>query len=132
MLYPAYVEIGDDKHAWSVVLPDFEGCFSAADKEEELNTAVQEAVELYFEDEDLNVPTPSKIADLKKRKEFDYDGIWMLFDVDLSKLSTKAKRFNATLPENLLNEIDSYVAENGMTRSGFLAEASRLKLQDKR
>lgn len=30
MLYPAYVELGDENHAFAVVLPDFPGCFSAA------------------------------------------------------------------------------------------------------
>ncbi|MDR0234217.1 MAG: type II toxin-antitoxin system HicB family antitoxin, partial [Zoogloeaceae bacterium] len=28
MLYPVFVEPGDKKHAWSMVIPDFPGCFS--------------------------------------------------------------------------------------------------------
>ncbi len=125
MLYPAYVEIGDEKTAYSVVLPDFPGCFTATDKEEDLPKSVQEAVELYFDGEDLPLPTPSKLSELKKSDEFDYDGVWVMFDINTAKLSTKSKRFNATFPENLLNDIDSYVAKQGISRSGFLAEASR-------
>ncbi len=32
MLYPAYIHIGDDQHAHGVTIPDFPGCFSAADE----------------------------------------------------------------------------------------------------
>ncbi len=31
MLYPVYVHQGDAEHAHGVTLPDFPGCFSAAD-----------------------------------------------------------------------------------------------------
>ena len=71
---------------------------------------------------------PSDLAALRQRPEFTYDGVWMLFDIDTSRLSTRARRFNATLPENLLAAIDSHVAEYGGSRSGFLAEAARDKL----
>ena len=129
MLYPAFVEIGDDTHAYSVVLPDFPGCFSAADEAEDLPAMIQEALELYFEGENMELPAPSKIADLRGHPDYDYDGVWMLFDIDTSRLSTRAKRFNATLPENLLAAIDSHVAKHGGSRSGFLADAAREKLR---
>lgn len=128
MLYPAFVEIGNEKEAWSVVLPDFPGCFSAADEEKDLPAKVQEAIELYFEGEDLVLPAPSSIADWKDNPDYAYDGVWMLFDIDTAKLSHKAKRFNATLPENLLADIDAFVAKYGGSRSGFLADAAREKL----
>jgi len=31
MLYPVYVHLGDETHAHGVTIPDFPGCFSAAD-----------------------------------------------------------------------------------------------------
>ncbi len=31
MIYPAYVHLGDAYHAHGVTIPDFPGCFSAAD-----------------------------------------------------------------------------------------------------
>ena len=94
----------------------------------DLPARVQEAVELYFEGEDLPLP-PSDLATLRTRPEFAYDGLWMLFDIDTSRLTTRAKRFNATLPENLLAAIDDYVKTHGGSRSGFLAEAAREKLR---
>ena len=54
---------------------------------------------------------------------------WWLLAIDTSRLTTRAKRFNATLPENLLAAIDDYVKTHGGSRSGFLAEAAREKLR---
>lgn len=89
MLYPAYVELGDESHAFAVVLPDFPGCFSAADKLEDLPDRVQEAVELYCEGEDMPLPQPSTIEELRQRPEFDYPGEWKEFDIDIDKLQIK-------------------------------------------
>jgi predicted RNase H-like HicB family nuclease len=50
MLYPAYVHIGDNQRAHGVTIPDFSGCFSAADEWENLPHMIQEAAEVYFED----------------------------------------------------------------------------------
>jgi metal-responsive CopG/Arc/MetJ family transcriptional regulator len=47
-----------------------------------------------------------------------------LVEVDVSKLSGKAKRVNITLPERLLTQIDSFASKNGETRSGLLAHAA--------
>jgi hypothetical protein len=50
--------------------------------------------------------------------------VWALVEVDVSKLSGKAKRVNITLPERLLTQIDSFASKNGETRSGLLAHAA--------
>ena len=99
MLYPAYVELGDENHAFGVVLPDFPGCFSAADKLEDLPARVQEAVELYFEGEDLPLPPPSTIEELRHRPEFDYPGEWKEFDIDIDKLQIKKNIVNSDAKE---------------------------------
>ena len=75
------------------------------------------------------LPVPSRIEDLRHLPGCDYDGVWMLFDIDESRISSRARRFNATLPENLLAAIDDYVAKHGGSRSGFLADAARAKLK---
>lgn len=126
MLYPAFVELGDENHAYGVVLPDFPGCFSAADELSQLPARVQEAVELYFDGEDLPLPPPSDVALLRQRPEFNYDGLWMFFDIDTDRLGTC--RFQAQLPAPLLAAIDAHIKTHGGSRSGFLAEAVREKL----
>ena len=98
MLYPAYVELGDENHAFGVVLPDFPGCFSAADDFKDLPTRVQEAVELYFAGEELPLPPPSSIEELRRRPEFAYPGLWVFFDIDLSRLHPRTINTWQTAP----------------------------------
>lgn len=107
MLYPAYVHLGDDKHANGVTIPDFPGCFSAADAWEDLPNMIQEAAEVYFEGEDISVPTPTSLEVLADKPEYQ-GGVWLLVDIDLAKPKVKAKRVNISMPENLLNEIHHY------------------------
>jgi predicted RNase H-like HicB family nuclease len=123
MLYPAYVHLGDDQHAHGVTIPDFPGCFSAADEWEDLPRMIQEAAEVYFEGEDIPVPAPTSLEKLAVNPEYQ-GGVWLLVDIDLSKLKVKAKRVNITMSENLLNEIDRYAEQYHMTRSGLLAQAA--------
>jgi predicted RNase H-like HicB family nuclease len=123
MLYPIYVHLGDETHAHSVTIPDFPGCFSAADGWDDLNQNVQQALELYCEGEDMNLPKPSDIGQLNLLPEYQ-DGIWMMLDIDISRLSRKAKRINITVPEADLAIIDRAAAHAKMTRSGFMTQAA--------
>ncbi|PRC93097.1 type II toxin-antitoxin system HicB family antitoxin [Solimicrobium silvestre] len=127
MLYPIYVHLGDDTHAHSATFPDFPGCFSAADELNDLPAAVQEAVEAHFSDGE-EVPAPSDVTTLAANPDYQ-GGLWMLFDIDLSKVSTKSMRLNITLPENLVHEIDAFAKAHHMTRSGFLAQAANKAMQ---
>lgn len=122
MLYPVYIHVGDAKHAHGVVFPDFEGCFSAADKWEELPEKIQEAAEAYFYD-GAPVPAPSKLEKLAKKSEYQ-GGVWMLADINVSKLSTKSVRLNISLPENVITTIDDYTKRHHLSRSAFLAKAA--------
>lgn len=125
MLYPVFVEIGDEKHAWSMVIPDFPGCFSAADEEGQIPAMVQEAIEVWMEGETLELPAPSSISSLRNHPDYQYDGVWMLIDIDISRIDPTPQRVNISLPRHLLAEIDRYAKSHGATRSGFLAEAAR-------
>ncbi len=53
----------DEDSAFGVQFPDFEGLFSAADKEENLIENATEALQLYCEDIDT-VPIPSKFEEV--------------------------------------------------------------------
>lgn len=69
------------------------------------------------------VPTALTIEHHRKNRRYS-SGVWALVDVDISKLSGKAKRVNITLPERLLSQIDSFASKSGETRSGLLAHAA--------
>lgn len=57
-------------------------------------------------------------------------GVWAVVDFDVTPYLGKAVRFNATLPENLLQRIDEKVKRDHRyaSRSGFLASAALREL----
>ena len=107
-----------------MTIPDFPGCFSAADEWQDLPRMIQEAIELWCEGQQLTLPKPSALEDLINNPEYT-EGVWLLIDVDISKLDTKPVRLNISLPQSLVSEIDDYAKAHGATRSGFLAQAAR-------
>ena len=69
------------------------------------------------------IPPRASFEEHRVRSEHE-DGIWVLVDVDISKLSSKAKRINITVPERVLAIVDEAAAREGETRSGLLARAA--------
>jgi predicted RNase H-like HicB family nuclease len=124
MKYPIAIEPGDDARAWSVVVPDLPGCFSAADSgvDEAIENA-KEAIELWIEtalDAGQNVPKPSSVTSLQKKREFK-GWIWAIADIDPALLSDDIERVNITLPRRVLARLDAKAKQHGETRSGFIA-----------
>lgn len=128
MLYLAYIH-KDDGSAYSVTFPDFPGCFSAADDISDLPRLAKEAVEVYFEGEDLDVPKPSIPDDWVNDERFK-GGCWMLIDIDISKTSTRAVRLNISLPENLLHRIDAAAKSKNLSRSEFFEKAAEREMAE--
>jgi hypothetical protein len=59
----------------------------------------------------------------------DYQGgIWMMVDIDTSKLRTKSVRLNVSLPEGLLRRIDNEAKSRRMSHSAFLAMSAQREL----
>ncbi len=126
MRYPIAIESGDETHAYGVVVPDLPGCFSAGDSLDEAIANAKEAIELWMEtviEDGQAIPEAAPIASHQAAPEF-ADWIWAVVEVDLSKLSGKAKRVNITLPERVLASIDQAAARFGDSRSGLLAKAA--------
>ena len=126
MLYPVYIYPGDANTAHGVVFPDFPGCFSAADEWEDLPRMIQEAVEVHFDGEEVDIPPPSALEKLAADPEYT-GGVWLLVDIDLARVHNKPRnvRLDIALPSELVSRIDEYAKAHGATRSGFLAEAAR-------
>jgi predicted RNase H-like HicB family nuclease len=122
MFYPAYIH-KDSGSAWCVSFPDFPGCYSAADTLEDLPRMAQEAVEVHFHDETFPVPAPSAPEQWANDERF-RDGYWMLINIDVSKIRSKAVRVNITLPESLVHDIDAFAKSHHLSRSSFLAQAA--------
>lgn len=123
MRYPIAIEPGDDKHAFSVVVPDLPGCFSAGDTLDEAVDNAKEAIELWLEtviDDGGAIPEPRSITEHQANPEFS-GWIWALVALDLSELSDKVERVNVTLPARVLRRIDAAAKAAGESRSGFIA-----------
>ncbi|MBY0453451.1 MAG: type II toxin-antitoxin system HicB family antitoxin [Burkholderiaceae bacterium] len=128
MLYPIYVHLGDATHAHGIEVPDFPGCFSAADDWQDVPRMVQEAVEVWCMGEDIQLPEPTALETLAANPNFT-GGVWMLADINTHKLDIKSSqrpmRINISIPAGLVRDIDDYARAHGATRSGFLAQAAR-------
>ena len=126
MRYPIAIELGDKTHAYGVAVPDLPGCFSAGDTLDEAISNAKEAIELWMEsviEDGQSIPEPSSIAKHQADPEF-AERVWAVVEVDISKLSGKAKQVNITLPERILVTIDQTANRLGDTRSGLLAKAA--------
>ena len=124
MKYPIAIESGNAKTAWGVVVPDLPGCFSAADSgiDEAINNA-RESIELWFEtalDSGQDIPKPSLISDLQKKKEFK-GWTWAIVEINPALLSDEIERVNITLPRRVLARLDAKAKLAGENRSAFIA-----------
>ncbi len=125
MRYPIFIE-KEQTSDYGVTVPDLQGCFSAGATVDEAILNAEEAILTHIEgilmDEEI-VPPPSRVEELKKTYN-NPDYLWMLCEIDMSKLSEKVKRINITITEKLLSKIDNFARIEGETRSGFLAHAA--------
>jgi len=128
MLYPIYVH-KDAGSAYGVTFPDFPGCFSAADNAQDIARMAQEAVEAHFLGDDDLIPAPSAPEAWLENSDYQ-GGFWMMVDIDLSKMNTKAVRLNISLPENLVQRIDAAAKARHLSRSAFLAVAATREMAD--
>ena len=122
--YPIAIEIDSPKKSWGFVVPDLPGCFSAADSGiDEAIERAKEAIELWIEvalERGMEIPKPSLITDLQKKKEFK-GWIWAIAEIDPALLSDEIERINITLPKRVLSRLDAKAKKAGETRSGFIA-----------
>ncbi|MCY3761153.1 MAG: type II toxin-antitoxin system HicB family antitoxin [Gemmatimonadetes bacterium] len=124
MRFPAVIH-KDEESGYGVTVPDLPGCFSAGDTLEEAIESAHEAVACHIEGllmdgEQIPEQAPLEVHEANE----DRDGIWALVAVDISKLSSKAKRTNITVPALVLAIVDEAAAREGETRSGLLARAA--------
>lgn len=124
MKYPVMIEAGNDETAWSVVVPDLPGCFSAGDTLDEAMAGVEEAASAWIDatlDANRTIPRPSTIAAALEKGDFSG---WMVgfVDVDLALLDDTIERVNITLPRRILARLDAKAKDAGENRSSFIAK----------
>ena len=117
---------------YGVTVPDVPGCFTAGATVSEALENVQEALALHLEGliaDDQNLPQAQEVDIHLENPDF-AGGVWAVVDFDLTPYLGKSVRFNASLPEHLLNRIDEKVQKDHRyaSRSGFLATAALREL----
>jgi len=126
MYFPVVLH-SDDGMRYGVTVPDLPGCFSTGDTLEEALASIREAIDLHLEglvENGNSVPLPKSIAVHQTNIDF-ADGVWALVQIDTTRFDGKAEKVNITIPRRVLAQIDTYIREHGITRSGFLVEAAR-------
>ena len=123
MRYPVMIEAGDENTAWSIVVPDLPGCFSASDTLDGAIAAAEEAASAWIDtalDAGQEVPRPSSVqAALAKG---DFSGWIVAFIlIDPALLDDTIERVNITLPRRVLARLDARARAVGETRSGYIA-----------
>jgi predicted RNase H-like HicB family nuclease len=128
MLYPIYVHKETDS-AYGAIFPDLPGCHAAADDAQSLPVAAQEAVEAHFGADEEPIPAPSTPDAWAHDPDY-AGGWWMMVDIDLSRVRSRAVRLNISLPENLVRRIDAAARQRGQSRSAFLARAAEHEMSE--
>ncbi|HQY95112.1 MAG: type II toxin-antitoxin system HicB family antitoxin [Caldilinea sp.] len=130
MRYPVAIELGDEQHAFGVIIPDLPGCFSAGDTLDEALHNAEEAILAWIDaaiDGNEPIPQPSAIDSLRTQHSELTEWVWAIVSVDPARLDDTIERVNITLPRRVLARLDAAALAVGETRSGYIA---RLALAD--
>ena len=133
----AYQAPGDGpEDGWDVIFPDFPGCITQGSTREEAIENAREALALHVEgmvEEGLELPPVSRVNERLP--------VWVLeiamapdpMHVFLQQeVPGESLRINITMDGALLERLDDAATREGTTRSGYLAQAVREKLQRSR
>jgi predicted RNase H-like HicB family nuclease/outer membrane murein-binding lipoprotein Lpp len=115
----------DPDSDYGVSFPDLPGCVTAGVDLDDARRMAEEALALHLagmaEDEEP-IPEPSSLEAVMAERE-NRDAVAIL--VKAPPAMAKAVRVNMTLPEDELEQIDRFAAEQGYMRSGFLLHAAK-------
>ena len=64
MKFRVVLEFDREAEMFSAVCPELPGCASAGDSEEEARRNIKEAIELYLQPSDIELPLDAKIAEV--------------------------------------------------------------------
>ena len=117
----------DPDSAFGVEFPDLPGCFSAADRVEDLLPNACEALELWFDD--AEEVEPRRLDQIRDGATSELAGGAFIVAVPRIKRTGKLVRANISLDRGMLDAIDRAAAERRLTRSAFLADAARNEIE---
>jgi len=117
----------DEDSAFGVSFPDLPGCFSAADRIEDVVPNAVEALDLWFDDQPEVEPMGIDKARAAAAEEL-ADGAFLIAVPRISN-DHRVTRVNVSLERGILDAIDKAAAERSLTRSAFIAQAARNEIE---
>ncbi|HVG82430.1 MAG TPA: type II toxin-antitoxin system HicB family antitoxin [Methylomirabilota bacterium] len=119
---------------WGVSFPDFPGCVAVGNSFQHAVDSAAEALRFHVEGmlaDGLSIPEPRELESIAADSDWaeDLRGAAVTCLVPLLPPSKAPERVNISMDGGLLREIDSAAEALGSTRSGFLAEAARDRLE---
>jgi predicted RNase H-like HicB family nuclease len=129
----AHALIHREAGVFGLSFPDFPGVIATGRTAEEAIRKGTEALSFHVagmvEDGDP-LPTLRRLDELERDADYRADAEGAVLAMVPFDLPGKAVRVNISLDEHLLAAIDRAAAAEGRTRSGFLAEAARMKIRE--
>jgi predicted RNase H-like HicB family nuclease len=119
----------DSTSDYGVSFPDFPGAVTAGSTLDEARQMAEEVLAFHVEgllDDGETIPSPSTL-EVVMTDPANRDGVAIL--VSLKTSASKAVRINVTLPEDVLERIDTFAAAAGLSRSAFLARAAKHEIE---
>jgi predicted RNase H-like HicB family nuclease len=110
---------------FGVSFPDLPGVVTAGTSLDEVRDMAEEALALHIEglvEDGEAVPEPSTLEQVMADPD-NRAAVAILVSVKCDQ--PKVVRVNVTLPEDVLEQIDTYAEAHGFTRSGLLAQAAK-------
>ncbi len=115
--------------AFGVQFPDVPGCFSAADRMDDLVGNAMEALSLWAEDEAMSEPRAIEqiVADPDIASELAAGAF--LISVPFAVNDARLVTANISMERGMLKAIDAAAKRRKLTRSAFLAQAARHEIR---
>lgn len=118
----------DEDSAFGVHFPDVPGCFSAAERIEDVIPNAVEALSLWYEDAEREID-PRPVETIREEAADDLAEGAFLVMVPWIGRNSKPSRVNISIDRATLVAIDAAAASRRLTRSAFLAEAARNEIE---
>jgi predicted RNase H-like HicB family nuclease len=132
----AYQSPGDGSDdGWDVIFPDFPGCVSQGDTAQAAMEHAVEALALHIEGmvaENQPLPAPSSLNAPLPAWVSESDMQSPVHAFLQMEVPGRSLRINITMDAALVERLDAVASREGITRSGYLAQAVREKLQRSR
>lgn len=119
----------ENDSAYGMWFPDVEGCFSAADCEEDILSNAVEALLLHLEDQEH--PLSRQVNEIASDPLVAQDlasGSYLVA-VPLVTAKNRSVRVNLSLDKGIVDAIDAAARLRGLSRSGFVAEAAQNEIR---